>query len=135
MTDRELMQQALDALVRMHSYGDVFRYQNWQANPYEQVSDSVTALRERLAQPEQEPVAWIGRLEGGIEYSPYHKAALKLPEGVRFDLYTSPQQRKPLTEEEITALVLEWWCPTMVTAKDRKFVRAIERAHGIGETT
>lgn len=39
---------------------------------------------------------------------------------------------KPLTNEEITALVLEWWCPTMVTAKDRKFVRAIERAHGIG---
>lgn len=41
--------------------------------------------------------------------------------------------RKPLTDEEITALVLEWWCPTMVTAKDRKFARAIERAHGIGE--
>lgn len=40
--------------------------------------------------------------------------------------------RKPLTDEEITVLVLEWWCPTMVTAKDRKFVRAIERAHGIG---
>lgn len=42
-------------------------------------------------------------------------------------------KRKPLTDEEITALVLEWWCPTMVTAKDRKFVRAIERAHGIGD--
>lgn len=47
-------------------------------------------------------------------------------------LYTHPPQRKPLTDEEVTALVLEWWCPTMVTAKDRKFVRAIERAHGIG---
>ena len=42
------------------------------------------------------------------------------------------QPRKPLTDEEIAALVLEWWCPTMVTAKDRKFARAIERAHGIG---
>lgn len=45
----------------------------------------------------------------------------------------SQPEPKPLTDEEITALVLEWWCPTMVTAKDRKFVRAIERAHGIGE--
>jgi len=45
---------------------------------------------------------------------------------------STPPQRKPLTDEEINALVLEWWCPTMVTAKDRKFVRAIERAHGIG---
>lgn len=42
-------------------------------------------------------------------------------------------KRKPLTDDELTALVLEWWCPTTVTAKDRKFVRAIERAHGIGE--
>jgi hypothetical protein len=51
MTDRELMQKALEALVRMHSYGDVFRYQNWQANPHEQVSDAITVLRERLEQP------------------------------------------------------------------------------------
>jgi hypothetical protein len=43
------MQQALEALVRMHSYGDVFRYQKWQANPHEQVSEAITALRERLA--------------------------------------------------------------------------------------
>lgn len=50
MTDRELMQQVLEALVRIHSYGDVFGYQKWQANPHEQVSEAITALSERLAE-------------------------------------------------------------------------------------
>ena len=54
MTDRELMQQALEAL---------------EADEYDMVPDqeghmvfrkeaAITALRERLAQPEQEPVLW-----------------------------------------------------------------------------
>lgn len=47
------------------------------------------------------------------------------------DMVAAPSKRKPLTDSEINALVIEWWCPTTVTAKDRKFVRAIERAHGI----
>jgi hypothetical protein len=44
MTDRELMQQALDAL---------------DAYSWEQVQVAADALRDRLAQPEQEPVAWM----------------------------------------------------------------------------
>jgi hypothetical protein len=47
MTDRELMQQALDALNRSD-------YLGWQVN-----IPIIKALRERLAQPEQEPVAWM----------------------------------------------------------------------------
>lgn len=94
MTDRELMQQALDALVRMHSYGDVFRYQNWQANPYEQVSDAVIVLRERLAQPEQEPV-------GYFQYSMHLDAWVQNKEEIKgIAFYTSPPQRKPLTEQD-----------------------------------
>ena len=45
MTDREIMQQALEAL---------------DAYSWEQVQSATTALRDRLEQPEQEPVAWIG---------------------------------------------------------------------------
>ena len=45
MTDRELMQQALEALER---YGGVDQ----------RACDAEEALRERLAQPEREPVAW-----------------------------------------------------------------------------
>ena len=47
MTDRELMQQALEALNRSD-------YLGWQLN-----IPIIKALRERLAQPEQEPVAWM----------------------------------------------------------------------------
>jgi hypothetical protein len=54
-----------------------------------------------------EPVAWIGCLEGGIEYGTYHKAALKLPDGVRFDLYTAPVVA---TERERIAAWVEDMC-------------------------
>lgn len=45
MNDRELLQKAVDALVR------------WYVHPDEQ--ELIETIRERLAQPEQEPVAWV----------------------------------------------------------------------------
>jgi hypothetical protein len=45
MTDRELMQEALDALTYVGDAKDIY-------------SDTIEALRARLAQPEPEPVAW-----------------------------------------------------------------------------
>lgn len=44
-------------------------------------------------------------------------------------LYTTPPARKPLSEEEIEDI-----CWTEVDQRMRSFARAIERAHGIGET-
>ena len=77
------------------------------------------------------PVAWMCSEEELLHkgYSRFSKTCVG---AWNIPVYTAPPQRKPLTDDEITALVLEWWCPTMVTAKDRKFVRAIERAHGVG---
>ena len=54
MTDRELMQQALEALEN----GDVPTPENVGKN-----LDAITALRERLAQPEQPSVPWSAALE------------------------------------------------------------------------
>ena len=47
MTDRELMQMALDAL-----------HNPWKAGP-DGVANAIQALRDRLAQPEPEPVTWF----------------------------------------------------------------------------
>ena len=99
-------------------------------------------------QGEQEPVAWIENVEGGIGYNPYHEAARKLPDGVRFDLYVHPQnlrckstqarlatlwgyvKAEPLTDEQIAAATgARPGTPTWLVAV--AFARAIEAAHNI----
>ena len=55
MSDRDLMQQALDAMMTIRPYEVV---------DYDQLEASITALRERLAQPEMEPCAAAIRARG-----------------------------------------------------------------------
>lgn len=85
MTDKELMQQALEALNRSD-------YLGWQLN-----IPIIKALRERLAQPEQEPVAW-GVFDGPnlhdvnfTEEEAQEMMRLKGDGSVVKPLYTSPQ--------------------------------------------
>ena len=77
MTDRELMQMALDALLRV-----------WHSERNIKHSEAIEALRARLAQPEPEPVAWMynGNLH---EFDPSDWA-----EGEVTPLYTAPPQRE-----------------------------------------
>ena len=103
MTDRELMQMALDALEAEHSaiYGT------------SQTARAIKALRARLAQPEQEPVAKYSDIisDGGLD--PRNK----------FD--TAPPQREwqGLTDEEQGQVA--WACGAM-SADWLEFARAIE---------
>lgn len=96
MTDRELMQQALDAIR-------IFR--EWEmGQDYDSNRDTVLvrafaaeeALETALAQPEQEPVAWMSpgreRLEFSRKDTVYGSHTIPL--------YASPPQRNPLTEED-----------------------------------
>ena len=90
----------------------------------------VTAIREALAQPEQEPVAWkdmaFARL--GVVRDKMHHADVKTIQRFLDGDYTTPPHREPLTEEEIGA-ILEG-----VNAYGTRlyiFARAIEAAHGI----
>ena len=55
MTDRELMQQALDALINAKGY-IFYNVLDDTGNRYD---IAIEALRARLAQPEPEPVAWM----------------------------------------------------------------------------
>lgn len=97
------------------------------------------ALRDALAdQSEQtlemvKPVAWmVYTLDGTSafvtdnpkDFTDTHRA---LP------LYTTPPQRKPLTDEEIDAIALELWDSVFLIPDGfHQCARAIEQAHGIG---
>ena len=88
MTDRELMQKALDALEKMkaHSYLRL-----------DYAEEAISALRERLAQPDQKPVAWMTINEYGEEDDIHYEC----PEGHLLDgwtykpLYTHPPTVQP----------------------------------------
>jgi hypothetical protein len=90
MTDRETMQQALEALEKTQSEGYNL--------PGTAIREAITALRETLAQPEQEPVAWIcygapGKRDIDFEESDINE----LPIGTH--LYTTPPAAQP--EQEV----------------------------------
>jgi hypothetical protein len=126
MNDRDIMQQALDALEIAEVDGNC-------------CYEATELLRTRLAQPEQEPVAWLDGphlvvrvdMRDRLNYKgPWVDLGRAIPDKWTPLLYTAPPQRKPLTDEQIDEL-----SRTMV--KGSKSVnwlcRAIEVAHGIKE--
>jgi hypothetical protein len=93
MTDRELMQQSLDALTF-----DGFTPED--AHHRRLVVEAIEALRARLAQGEPEPVAWTVRgliTDFSRDFSAYQTKTYTVP------LYTTPPQSKwqGLTDDEI----------------------------------
>ena len=96
---------------------------------------AITAIREALAQPEQEPHSWYSKQEDEwmthktrMEHAQLNSYTHKVG---KFDLalYTAPPQRKPLTDEEIILIVAD--CASSHQHTDIHFARAIEAAHGI----
>jgi hypothetical protein len=65
MTDRELMQRALDALEQMAKEGWLLHGPEGMDEAQTKCIQSLEALRARLAQPEQEPVAQVDYNERG----------------------------------------------------------------------
>ena len=117
MTDCELLAQALEALETADESAFWVKQES-----------VVKALRERLAQPEQEPVAVVSGYYGGqCVILPIDPARIF---NSNTALYTSPPaQRKPLTDEEIEDLYFDKFSMGELKA----FARAIEAAHGIKE--
>ena len=93
-TDRELLQMALEALDSKHDMTKA----EWRVLQYH----AFTALRARLAQPEQEPVAW--KMKGVPAFA---TSRPNDTDSIKWDaLYTAPSQREwqGLTDEEIESL-------------------------------
>lgn len=131
-TLREAAQQALEALGS-------------SLYPQPRQVAAIAALRAALAEPVQEPVAWLfTNLQSGDydfcyqedEHNHDREMWHKQP------LYSAPPQRKPLTEEEILKAIgwerAEMYMkltPNFPVAEAKKETlknaRAIERAHGI----
>ena len=152
MTKDEALKLALEALEDAGK-DDFWRYQD----------KAITAIKEALAQPEQEPVAMrmpkVGDKVVCIEDDSLGTVAYLTAGGspeIRFDdgshgtyllrefaelfRYASPPQRKPLTAMEVYDVVhdadLDWHTGFALGEDENRFVvfaRAIEAAHGIKE--
>ncbi len=110
MTKDEALRLALEALKQID-----------EAMPFPVAKLAQKVIKEALAELEQEPVGEIvDAIEGAFKCS----FTKMLPVGTK--LYTTPPQRKPLTDEEIQNALLGY---RLVDAID--IARAIESAHGI----
>ena len=103
MTKDEALRLAWDAL---EDIGDEWGFTSQRTVPKRK--EAITAIKEALAQPEQEPVAWISPKEllvmRGNAYAGAKDWRVNLglePEEGDVGLYTTPPQRNPLTDEEI----------------------------------
>jgi hypothetical protein len=114
---KESMKMALEALEEsLYATTDKSQFLAFEA---------ITAIKQAFAKQEQgEPVAWIEHHKGGDNLNweevnhPYAKAT---------PLYTTPQQRKPLTDEQL----LQCYLKASGLEFYKSFARAIEAAHGI----
>ena len=148
MSDREIMQQALEALEAAEvtgncSYGATELLRTRLAQPEQEHAEDLAKLgwqyfecpacgsegARAFPKPEQEPVAWgcnryieddngfqIGTDEPELAWGKYAP-----DDNGWWPLYTTPPQRKPLTDEEIDKIY-----ETKVWDARRSFARAIE---------
>ena len=111
MKEREALKLALEALEKLTDAADgfsvsgvYFNEELWAKKCLNGAYDAIIAIKEALAQTEQEPVAWAQFSETGNLID-----LLEEPCGGYVPLYTTPPQRTWvwLTDEEIADTVVE----------------------------
>ena len=103
MTDKELMQQALDVIEAAIKAGD------WKVDGACDPDYVLEALRARLAQPEPEPVAWMSQ-GGDVSRSRRYFEEMGFVDLI--PLYTAPPQREwvGLTDKEHIQIAIDCGC-------------------------
>jgi hypothetical protein len=104
-----------------------------QARMQDEIDDLRTALEQ-----EQEPVAWGApdAEENIVEtISPEEKITDMKAWADQYSvpLYTRPPQRKPLSEAEVCALIIQDYCMEEYYVSAIELIRRVEQAHGIKE--
>ena len=124
---KEVMKQALEALKNTSPLG-------FNPETDRKFYATIDALEEALKQEQSEAVAWYYKIDTTEGISFYRDNDLSKPWE---PLYTTPQQRKPLTDKQIDEIPFALFVPDQdgmsTTEGLRKFARAIEAAHGIKE--
>ena len=130
MTKDEALKLALEALNDLSAWNDG-EVGGHMDEPYsaEVARRTITAIKEALAQPEQEPVAWMNDSTPSGIFARHIDGARNF--GCTISLYTTPPQRKPLTDEDVERIVRE--ARVGEHGIGYTIARAIEAAHGIKE--
>ena len=103
MTDRELLQQVFDCLLKCYDFADDCSHLATQQD-CDQIEALYIVIRARLAQPEQKPVAWL---------DPWTKSSVTFDYDAHGDrgipLYTAPQPstKAVLCKSEIKRLAIQ----------------------------
>ena len=153
MTKDEALKLALEALEDLGM-------KHFESTDEVLYKDTFTAIKEALAQPEQEPVVWMyqNKSTHEVRFQKHMRDFVDHSKTSEVPLYSeplanhelqcvcgavwcgdemvhlpnkAPPQRKPLSDEEIILIVAE--CASSHQHTDIHFARAIERAHGIKE--
>ena len=127
----EAMKQALEAL-ELYMEMDTVEQSHLLATVV--APTAITAIKEALAQPEQEPVAYAAMINGEIawdaEYPFSNEPFSCFDDEQSVPLYTVPPQRQPLLASDIVTMYEE---NPRSDSEMIAFARAIEAAHGIKE--
>jgi len=131
----EVLKQALAALESCTPQDTSTGHVIYAWHDEELVNGAIAALKERLTQPEQEPVAWLDpwtRNNVTTDYDAYGNNGIPL--------YAAPPQRNPLTDEQRQELMSKAWNKWLSRKDDGRlfawdFSFEVEAAHGIKENT
>jgi len=144
----EAMKKVLETLERsVATCFDHYSHQQVMSQPDHFINQAITSLRQAIAEAEKQEQGepddevlgfngWGFPIEHPPKPTPANKEQIREALVFNLPLYTTPQQRKPLTDEqidEIADMVANMPLVGIVNDFRTRFARAIEAAHGIKE--